>query len=246
MEKTIAHVTDAHLDESYPLEMGVNPRKNWKVILADISSRQIDEIIMGGDIGTHSSNEWFFNSLNSYTKNLNVTLGNHDSYQEVQKYYTNTLIEGSNEWYYCYEDHPYTYIFLDSSSGKVSASQLAWLESRLHITEKRIIVFIHHPILPVNTFVDGEFPLTNRDDVKEILFTHKQKVTIFCGHYHMKDETRAKNIRQYITPASSYQFDKEAQTLTVDKETFGYRIIHNSNDQLKTDVVLFDTKATTL
>ncbi len=36
MIKTIAYTSDIHLDEQYPIDLGVNSRKNWKIILNDI------------------------------------------------------------------------------------------------------------------------------------------------------------------------------------------------------------------
>ena len=51
MNKKIAYITDLHLDEDFPKEMGVDSRSNWKVILKDVSNRNIDEIVFGGDIG---------------------------------------------------------------------------------------------------------------------------------------------------------------------------------------------------
>ncbi|HLR30915.1 MAG TPA: metallophosphoesterase, partial [Fodinibius sp.] len=151
MEKKTAHITDIHLDEQFPIVRGVDARENWSLILNDMSSRQIDEVIFGGDIGTSSSNKWFFDSLKRYAGNLKVTLGNHDSYPEVKKYYGKDDSESEGQLYYGYEDPFYAHFFLDSSPGAVSARQLEWLESALHAADKKTVIFIHHPILQVRT-----------------------------------------------------------------------------------------------
>lgn len=242
MKKTIAHITDIHLDESFPKDRGVDTRENWNVILADIAKRQIDGILIGGDIGTQASNEWFFKSLNDYAERLKITLGNHDSYREVRKHLDNIPTEKKDEWYYYLDDPFYRYFFLDSSPGQMSVSQLEWLESELHNTGKKAMVYIHHPILSVDTPADRMFPLTNREHVKEVLLKHKQQVLLFCGHYHMEDETNVQNIRQYITPATSLQFVKKAKTLVVDTGIFGYRLIHHDKEgHIKTEVILFES-----
>ena len=62
MNQKIAYITDIHLDEKFPLDTGVDTRENWKIILNDISSRGINEIIFGGDIGEKTANKWFFES----------------------------------------------------------------------------------------------------------------------------------------------------------------------------------------
>src|SRR5690625_1569861 len=132
MDKTTAHITDIHLDEQFPIVSGVDARGNWQLILEDMSSRPIDEVVFGGDIGTNSSNKWFFDSLNRYAGNLKVTLGNHDAYPEVKKYYGNDYSESGDQLYYGHEDSFYACFFLDSSPGTVSEGQLKWLESALH------------------------------------------------------------------------------------------------------------------
>ncbi len=242
MEKTIAYITDIHLDEQFPIDHGIEARKNWEIILADIASRQIDEVIFGGDIGEKPSNKWFFDSLNKYAENLKITLGNHDSYSEVKKYYSNKFVKSQDELYYNYEDNLYKYFFLDSSSSEISIPQLEWLKNGLLVTDKKPIVFIHHPILKVNTPIDKEFPLTNRDTFKELLLLHKQDILIFCGHYHMEDETRMDNIKQYITPASSYQIVNEADKIEINAGVFGYRLIYIDKEQITTEVILHDNK----
>ncbi|MBK7884551.1 MAG: hypothetical protein IPJ81_12770 [Chitinophagaceae bacterium] len=45
MKKTIAYITDIHLDEKFPMDNGVDARGNWNIILADINKRQIDEVV---------------------------------------------------------------------------------------------------------------------------------------------------------------------------------------------------------
>ncbi len=63
MNNTIAYITDIHFDEQFPIEQGANPYKNWEIILNDIKSRGISEIIFGGDIGSSSAHFFFFNSF---------------------------------------------------------------------------------------------------------------------------------------------------------------------------------------
>jgi hypothetical protein len=51
VSKKIAYITDIHLDEQLPIDQGVDTRKNWEIILNDVSKKGIKEIIFGGDIG---------------------------------------------------------------------------------------------------------------------------------------------------------------------------------------------------
>jgi Icc protein len=236
MNDKIAYVTDIHLDEKFPKDEGVDTRKNWKIILNDISSRGIDKIIFGGDIGEKTSNKWFFESLQSYT--VAITLGNHDYYKEVIKHYNFGVVKKQTELYYSQEHDYYKYIFLDSSSGSISQEQFEWLKKEL-LTTKNIILFIHHPILAIDAEVDKCFALKERNRIKTELLDFKNDVIIFCGHYHFEDEINNGNIRQYITPASSYQVEKTPNKIKVNNDTFGYRIIEFNKKEINTDLIMF-------
>lgn len=234
--KRIAYITDIHLDEKFPVENGVNPRKNWKLILEDVANKNIDEIIFGGDIGEKESNQWFFESLKDFK--INIILGNHDHFSEVLKHYSkDSLNSTTRELYYSYEDNCLKYIFLDSSSGEIIQNQYQWFKREL-ITDKKVILFIHHPVLGVETAVDKQFPLRGRKKINEELQNFSQEVIIFCGHYHMNDERTIGNVNQFITPSASYQIRKNSKTIEVDNSTFGYRIININKDKIDSEIFL--------
>ncbi|SRX76447.1 metallophosphoesterase family protein [Aequorivita antarctica] len=236
VNKKIAYITDIYLDEQFPIDKGVDARKNWEIILNDISKRGIGEIIFGGDIGKKTVNKWFFESLHNY--NVAITLGNHDYFDEVINHYSFGVIENRTELHYTQEHNYYKFLFLDSSSGSISQEQFDWFKKEL-LTEKNIILFIHHPILAVDTEVDRQFALKNRNLLKTELQSLENDVVIFCGHYHFEDERSNSNIRQYITPASSYQVEKIPDEIKVNSETFGYRIIELNKSEINTEVITF-------
>lgn len=238
VSKKIAYITDIHLDEQFPIDQGVDARKNWKTILNDVSEKGIGEIIFGGDIGEKTVNKWFFESLQNY--NVAITLGNHDYFYEVVNYHSIEIAKDQTELYYSQEYNYYKFLFLDSSSGSISQEQLNWFKKEL-LTKKNIILFIHHPILGVDTKVDKQFALKNRNLLKTELQNLENDVVIFCGHYHFEDEKSNSNIRQYITPASSYQVEKIPDEIKVNSTTFGYRIIELNKNEINTEVIMFTT-----
>lgn len=236
MSEKIAYITDIHLDEQFPIDQGVDSRKNWETILKDISSKGIDEIIFGGDIGEKSANQWFFESLNNY--NISIVLGNHDYFDEVIKYYSIGVKKNRKELYFSQEHDFYKLIFLDSSSGSIAQEQFDWLKKEL-LTTKNIILFIHHPILAIEAEVDKRFALNDRNKIKTELLGLKNNVTVFCGHYHFEDERVNNNIEQYITPASSYQIEKIPNEIKTNNKTFGYRIIELNKTKINTELITF-------
>jgi len=241
-----------------------------KFILEDITRKGIDEIIFGGDIGTQEANQWFFETIDEFNFKLLMVLGNHDTYQQVSQYYKqvsqyckqvnqyyknelfNTYPDGyddehvnkhdakpGNELYYAYEEDSFKFIYLDSSSNAVSPVQLNWLGQELN-TDKEILLFIHHPVLEIETPLDKVgAALKGRDEIKSLLLALQKEVVIFCGHYHMADELTVGNIRQYSSPACSYQIEKLSDKIEIDTLTFGYRLITINGQHLNTEVKLF-------
>lgn len=234
-----------------------------KFILEDITRKGIDEIIFGGDIGTQEANQWFFETIDEFNFKLLMVLGNHDTYQQVSQYYKqvnqyyknelyNTYPDGygdehvnkhdakpDNELYYAYEEDSFKFIYLDSSSNAVSPVQLNWLGQELN-TDKEILLFLHHPVLEIETPLDKVgAALKGRDEIKSLLLALQKEVVIFCGHYHMADELTVGNIRQYSSPACSYQIEKLSDKIEIDTLTFGYRLITINGQHLSTKVKLF-------
>lgn len=234
MQKIIAHITDTHIDDPAALSRGINPRQNLGLLLEDLVHHRPDEIVLTGDIGVSGTYSWVFDRLAEYNPGFRLTLGNHDNYAEAMKFYKGQSA-GSNELYYTTEDDPYKYIYLDSSSGSLSNIQLQWLERELN-TLKPIVVFIHHPILGLNTGMDLKYPLNNRDVVKALLLKCLRHVTIFCGHYHMPDKRLEGNLTQYITPAVSFQVKKIAKDIEISTPYFGYRVITFSSQGIRTQL----------
>jgi 3',5'-cyclic-AMP phosphodiesterase len=247
--KVIAYFTDAHLGQKLAFDGGIAGNKmryddepeehkeNLLLVLDDIARRGIEDVVFGGDIGTRASNAWFFATLKNYGLSPNIVLGNHDHIGEVRRHYD---CGTSDELTYAHEDAQAKYIFMDSSSNAVSARQLQWVAGELE-AEKQILLFVHHPILAIDTPVDKTgAALQERDKVKAVLQTAKTHITMVCGHYHMNDETSDGNIRQFTTPAVAYQISKDAVDINIDEDHIGYRLIKIDGANITTEVVMFE------
>jgi Icc protein len=250
--KTIAYITDAHLGQKIILEDDIEGRSrnmrydnnaeenkdNLKRILDGIAGKGITDIIFGGDIGTKEANKLFFDMIYKFGFKLLMVLGNHDTYSEVNKYYRADR-GNHNELHYSREDDYFKYIYLDSSSNSISPVQFNWLKQELD-SEKKIVIFIHHPVLEIKTPLDKiGAALKGREEIKNVLLTFKKEIIIFCGHYHMIDELTEGNIRQYSSPACSYQIQKLSEMIEIDNSTFGYRLINIEGNRINTEVKLF-------
>lgn len=235
MTKTIAHITDIHLDEAFPKHQSLDPKAQWQILLEDLKERKIKEVVFGGDIGENTSLPYFFQSLSDF--DLSLCLGNHDEFEAVKPFIEP---KPEKEAHYYYEDLPeYRFVVLDSSLDQVSEKQLQMLEAAVQ-TDKNLLLAIHHPVLPVPSYIDAKYALKDRDQIKEILHQVPGHVTIICGHYHLEDERNEGNIRQLLTPASSYLLEK-AEELIIKTDQFGYRLLEISPESLKTNVIYLNT-----
>jgi Icc protein len=232
----IAHITDSHLDEELPTKIGVKTRRHLEIVLDDIKKENINQIIFTGDIGEGKGVSYFLEQLKSFS--LSITLGNHDAFSEISEYYTTGIHVESQKLYSSIEKDNLKYIFLDSSADIVDEEQLHWLQKEL-ISSKSILIFIHHPVIGLQLKVDEIGGLKNRDKLLHILENCKKDVTLFCGHYHMESEILYKNIKQYITPAVSFQIEKLKNKIELNTESFGYRIIEIKNNNITSKVQFF-------
>jgi 3',5'-cyclic-AMP phosphodiesterase len=234
--KRIAFLTDSHLDEAHPLGQGFDTVVRLERALADIKSRNITDIVFGGDIGATSAYPYFFEKMQDF--NSHVLLGNHDRFADARTFLQTDLHKSAH--YYKLQDEQYQHLFLDTSLEELSEEQLLWLQTAI-VPKKPMILYVHHPILAVDTPVDKSYPLKNRDEVLPILLAHNAPVHVFCGHYHMSDESQFENVQQYITPALAFQIVQEATEIQIDNSSFGYRIIEIGAQGIETYLVRFST-----
>lgn len=234
----LAQISDLHLDEDFPKENGVDAEANLFKILEDISSRNITEVIFTGDIGSKASNQWFFDQMGQSGLDYRVILGNHDAYEHTKTFYQPDDSKGRDGLYYSYENESLKWIFLDSSTDKISAEQLTWFQGQIN-TDKRILLFVHHPILESGTIAQKEYPLDGSKAIFDLLQSIDQQVNIFCGHIHLTDKQSLGNITQWACPAMCFQTKRDSKTTELDNIDFGYQILTIDENQVSVEVVMF-------
>jgi len=237
MKQTIAFVTDMHLFEKLPTD--VDQQSNWQRVLRDVSDKRPDRVVIGGDISEADHYGPFFGSVRDCADNIHVIPGNHDSTARLLLHFPNPETPDLGELYYSFGDDNFLYLFLDSSSGRISEPQLRWVREKLEDNQHKILLFIHHPVYEIDSYVDRKYPLENRDELRAILENQEREVFIFCGHNHCEDETGSGAISQYATPAVSYQVEKGTEQLMANADYFGYRWITLENGNVKSEIIKF-------
>lgn len=238
MTKKIAFIADIHLGEPSPKGIQVDVHSNWATILDDLATRDVDEVVFGGDIGATETLPDFFASLRNYQ--LSVVPGNHDSSREIARYFKQQALDSqTNELFYSRDDGDFKLLFMDSSLGSISDLQFLWFQRELP-AQKPCLLFIHHPILALDVEVDRRYGLEGRRQIKEELLGLPVDVYVFCGHYHMQDHRTEGNIQQYVVPSSSYQVDKISEPeISVNSRSFGYSIIRLTEERVAVEQVVF-------
>ena len=235
MIKKIAHITDLHLDEEFPFKDNISARKRFEKILTSIKDEGINHVVCTGDIGENRGIQYFFDNVRKME--LSIALGNHDSFIRISEHYNKGADYNSKKIYRSELSDHFKLIYLDSSSNIIDYKQLQWLKKEL-ITSNPIIIFIHHPIIGLNLKVDEIGSLKNRKEITKILLQVPNKITVYCGHYHMESTITYKNISQFITPAVAFQIDKNTSKIKINTTISGYRIIRQEKDKLSSEVKL--------
>ncbi|MCW4468828.1 metallophosphoesterase [Flavobacterium sp. MFBS3-15] len=232
----IALITDTHLGDPTTVSNNIDPKKNLELVLDDVSEKDIDMLVFAGDITETENYGWFFKRLKTFCPSYKAILGNHDNFAEVVKHFSHPSAS-STELYYSHETETYKYLYMDSSSSRISDMQYAWLE-RESVTNKHLVIFIHHPILGLDTAMHRIYPLHGRKRINALLQQSLKPVTVFCGHYHMADSRQDGNITQHITPAVSFQVKKDSHEIEITSDHFGYRLIDLTEDGISTQLFI--------
>jgi 3',5'-cyclic AMP phosphodiesterase CpdA len=239
MSSIIAQITDLHLDDKMAVSAGINGREHTQRIFKSITEQGIKDIVFTGDIGTPESHRWLLDTVTRYGLHPLFTLGNHDEPADFKNFAAVAGFMKPDGLYYALERSGIRCIFLDSCSGLVGDVQCAWLVEQLAAANDLAALFTHFPVLDCgDTYVDRKHPLRNRDLVKKLLIQSSKHIFLFCGHYHTYHERCEDNIHQYLTPSALVQIKQHAETVTLERETYGYRVIRLSRNRIESRVVL--------
>lgn len=238
--RTVAHLTDLHLDDPMAARFGIDTRTQLLRVLADLQQRGIHELEITGDMGEPQAVEWLFSQIKAYHLHANLVLGNHDNPESYRAHPSMKAHFHENLCYHARVSDGFLMIHLDSHTGALGDLQLDWLEHQLSTTVLPLMVFIHHPILDCgNTPMDRLFPLRDRAAVQACLRLHDKPVSIFCGHYHADHFIEMDMISQMVTLSTYAQLKTRGDTLEIDGAGFGYRLLTFAEGRLETTLVRF-------
>jgi 3',5'-cyclic-AMP phosphodiesterase len=109
-------------------------------------------------------------------------------------------------------------------SGCIAPAELRRLRDRLRNSSARyVIVFGHHPALPVGTSWIDSTGIGNGAELLAALEADQRVRAYVCGHVHQANATTHNGIAIFTTPSTCFQFARGTERFSVDTTPPGWR-----------------------
>jgi 3',5'-cyclic-AMP phosphodiesterase len=235
--------TDPHLFAS-PQGMlrGVQTLASMQRVLAHARGRvDVDALVCTGDIVNDEPEGYahFARELSAFGKPVYCVPGNHDDPARLRSALARPPFQVGG-----YADlDAWRIVLVDScvpyqARGRISAAELAALDTALRSSERYAIVFVHHhPVAMSSRWLDA-VGMENADDLFRVLDAHPQVRALNWGHVHQCFDTRRRGVRLLGTPSTCAQFVPHANEFAVDRRPPAYRrLMLQADGTLETEVV---------
>lgn len=228
----IVQLSDIHLlADTEGQVRGHNPDWHAQVVLGKVPEYAPDHIVVVGDISDDGS-EASYERAKHYLDQCGVPWswlpGNHDAEPPMSTFapMAAAVDLGSVEL-----------LQLDShvneeghEEGQLGEDQLQWLDERLRVTTRPVIVALHHPPLELPSRWMNEIALDDRDSLWEILEDYPHVRGVLAGHIHYPLDEEFNGVRVLTAPGVIDQFTPGSEVFDVDKLALpGFRVIDVSD-----------------
>ena len=128
------------------------------------------------------------------------------------------------------------------AGGAVSAEELERLsDTVMQSAAKHVMVFLHHPPIPMDSKWLDSVGMANGDEVLERLRSLGRVRVLTFGHVHQEYDDEYEGIRILATPSTCRQFAPGSDEFAVDDRPPGYRRIElGAQGDVTTDVIWVD------
>jgi Icc protein len=144
--------------------------------------------------------------------------GNHDSAADIKAYMKMGINEdisaGKDHLTYKFEINGFQFLVLDTMGppesqpqGYLSADQLKILRVEAAADGLPLVVFLHHPLLPMDSpWMDANMLVINGEEVHQALLAVQDRLLgVFFGHIHQSIQTTRDGILYVAAPSSVVQ-----------------------------------------
>lgn len=230
----IIQLSDTHLPDGGEDTMGIDIHSNFNTVLEAVENEQPDHLIISGDLSFHAGSRRIYQLMKLKLDKLGIPYslisGNHDDPEMLAEVFNLQHLVMDEQLVYKRKLGDRTALFLDTTKGFVSDSQLAWIDKEFSKLRGNAIVFMHHPpIFAGVPHLDNNYALQNISEVQKLFSTYPRMLSIFCGHYHVEKTLCLNNMVVHITPSTYFQIDWRVPYFRVDHSRPAYRIIELLN-----------------
>ena len=235
----IAFITDMHLGAEGEKPEGRDVRQNFLDALSLLNELKPNCLVLGGDfclnVGERATYEWVKEQVDALSIPHYVIAGNHDDSTMLADVFRKKQELHDGELYYALPLEGRPTLFLDSSKGRFSEEQWAWLRDYFAaLRDNNILVFMHHPPLPADVmYMDRNYAFQQSDEFIELVRELPCHVTVVCGHYHVEKVVQRGNLLVLLSPSTFFQMDQESSVFAIDNFQVGVRelnlTLHGTN-----------------
>lgn len=244
----ILQLTDMHLfgDPKTNL-IGFNPYHSLQQVMFSVADSIIKKppslLALTGDISQDYSLASYKAAkevFRNFPYQIAATMGNHDH----QSTFTDFFGDPTQDSNKLFTLNNWSILFLNSNwpghvGGQLAQTELDFLRKALTALRKQhIIIFLHHPVLPVGSHWLDKIMTNNAAQFLEIIDQHHNIKAVICGHTHQETNILRLGVTYLSTPAISWQFAVQSYNFKLDTLMPGYRLIDLHEDgTFQTEVV---------
>ena len=249
MSTLILQLSDFHLKATPTVRCkGVTSVQTLKMLFTFIKTQFPDNecCILTGDIADDYTND-MYTSLRTLLLELSLRYylipGNHDDRSEMVNVFSDRFKNSEIAACFSVSVGGWTLIGLDSyvdgeAYGRLGNIQLRWLHEQIDAHgEEPMILFMHHPPVPVGSPWLDRIGLKESNYFEEILTSSKRVQAICVGHIHQEFEGKYAGIQVLGTPSMSVQFRPNTLESEIDPIPPGFRLLELADDSFTTRVV---------
>ncbi len=246
----LIHLTDLHLFADVAAEIrGVRTRETFERVLAAVDVRfdETDRLVLTGDL-THDEQletyQFLRDRLQKWLLKLRVVPGNHDDRALLRSVFHDRVDSCGERIIFDDAADGWQLIGLDSHvpgqlHGELGATQIAWLADALTARpDLPTCLFLHHPpVLVQSTWLD-RIGLFDAEEFHAAIHPFPQVRGVVCGHIHQELTVQESGVLFFTTPSTGVQFRPETDSLEVDEQSPGYRVLDLEPDgTIRTHIV---------
>ena len=195
------HLTDLHVTPQGAAPLyGLDPGLRLAEAVADMAARHgpgsaapVAFAVVTGDL-THHGEPLAYARLGALLDRLpfpvHLLLGNHDHRAAFTAEFPATPRDAHGFVQQALPTPAGLFLMLDTNepgthAGRLCATRLAWLKQQLTTSEGDVLLFLHHPPLPVGITRMDRIPLLDADALWDVLAPHAGRIRhVFHGHLH--------------------------------------------------------------